>query len=99
MKQLKYPLIASLSWGIIGGFFYSAWSMIIGTGFLATIIFGLIWFIPLLGLSWWAKKEEEAAARSMRRCLKILSASNNGADQSFIASVNHYNNVARRNHS
>ena len=99
MKQLKYPIIASLSWGIIGGFFHSAWSMIIGTGFLANFVFAVIWFIPLLGLFWWEKKEEEEAARSMRRCLKILSASNNEADQAFIASVNHYNNVARWNHA
>lgn len=92
-------VIGCLSWGIIGGFFYSAWSMIIGTGLIASIIFGLIWLIPLLGLFWWEKKEEEKAYRSMRRCLKILSASNNEADQAFIASVNHYNNVARRNHA
>ena len=92
-------VIGYLSWGIIGAFMYSAWSMIIGTGLIATIVFSAIWSIPLVGLFWLEKKEEEQAYRSMKRCLKILAASNSEADQAFIASVNHYNNVARRNHA
>lgn len=95
MKQLKYPFIASFCWGIIGGFFHSAWSMIIGTGVIATLVFAVIWFIPLIGIYQWATKRDEAASRSMARCLRILASSNNAADRAFAASANQYNRTIR----
>ena len=87
-------VIGLISWIIVGAFLYSAWSMIIGNGFIATFIFTAIWLLPIFGVQ---RLEEEEAYRSMRRELRTLSESGNKDDRAFVASVNHYNNVLRRN--
>ena len=65
-------VIGLLSWGIIGAFMYSAWSMIIGTGLIATIVFSAIWLFPIYGL---AKLEEADSRRRMARASRIISES------------------------
>ena len=87
-------VIGAISWGIVGAFLFELWCMFIGNGIIATTIFTAIWLLPIYGV---IQLEEARAYRSMRQALKTLSESDNKADQAFVASVNHYNNVLRRN--
>ena len=64
-------LLTVICWSIIGAFFYTAWTMIVGAGITATLIFFAIWFTPVaLTADWFQSEPEQTRQQAANRLAK-----------------------------
>lgn len=63
--------LTAICWYIIGAFVYTAWTMIIGDGITATLIFFAIWTTPVvLTANWFESEPERTRQRAADRLAK-----------------------------